>query len=56
MADETTIPLHPCVSLDETLTFYLTLGSEVTHEQTTSYMDGAVQRGGVMLHFHRPKG
>jgi catechol 2,3-dioxygenase-like lactoylglutathione lyase family enzyme len=56
VADETTIPLLPCVSLDETLDFYRALGFEVTHEQDWPYVYGAVRRGGLDLHFFRPKG
>jgi hypothetical protein len=57
MADETTVPLLPCVTpLDQTLDFYRTLGFEVTYEQSTPYLYGAVRRGGIDLHFHRPKG
>ena len=53
--DETTTPLFPCVSLDEALDFYRTLGFEVTYEQTTPYEYGAVRRGGIDLHFHGRK-
>jgi hypothetical protein len=53
--DETTTPLFPCVSLDETLDFYRTLGFEVTYEQETPYAYGAVRRGGIELHFHGTK-
>lgn len=48
---ETTIPVFPCNSLDETLEFYRALGFTVTHEQTKPYLYGAVQRGEVELHF-----
>jgi hypothetical protein len=50
---ESTIPLLPCKSLEETLTFYRALSFEVTHEQTTPYLYGAVRRGEVDLHFAR---
>jgi catechol 2,3-dioxygenase-like lactoylglutathione lyase family enzyme len=50
---ETAIPLFPCVSLDETLDFYQTLGFEVTFQQKEPYPYGAVCLGGVKLHFSR---
>jgi hypothetical protein len=53
--DETTTPLFPCVSLDEVLDFYRTLGFEVTYEQKDPYEYGAVRRGGIELHFHGRK-
>ncbi len=34
MANETTIPMLPCRSIDEMLTFYVALGFEVTYHQT----------------------
>ncbi len=49
--DETLIPLLPCVSLDEVLDFYQTLGFEVTYQQKEPYLYGAVRRGGIELHF-----
>jgi hypothetical protein len=52
MANETIVPLLPCAALEETLEFYRALGFEVTHEQTTPYVYGAVRRGGIDLHFH----
>jgi catechol 2,3-dioxygenase-like lactoylglutathione lyase family enzyme len=54
--DERAIPLFPCASLDEALGFYRALGFDVTYEQTSPYVYGAVQRGGLDLHFIRPKG
>jgi hypothetical protein len=50
---ETTIPLFPCASLDETLNFYQTLGFEVTFQQKEPYPYGAVRLGGFDLHFSR---
>jgi hypothetical protein len=50
---ETAIPLFPCVSLDETLEFYQTLGFEVTYRQAEPYPYGAVRWGGINLHFSR---
>jgi hypothetical protein len=55
--DETVVPALPCVSLDETLDFYRTLGFEVTYQQKRPYVYGAVRRGGIELHFGAaPKG
>jgi catechol 2,3-dioxygenase-like lactoylglutathione lyase family enzyme len=45
------IPVLPCVSIDETLDFYRTLGFEVTHKQTSPYVWLAVRRGGIELQF-----
>ena len=50
---ETSIPLFPCQSLAETLEFYQTLGFEITHEQETPYLYGAVHLGNFHLHFSR---
>lgn len=50
---ETTIPLFPCKSLDDTLEFYKALGFVITHEQRTPYLYGAVRQGGLELHFSR---
>ena len=46
------VPVLPCESLDESLTFYRALGFEVTYEQTTPYVYGAVRWGGVDLNFY----
>lgn len=51
MANETTIPMLPCVSIDETLGFYRVLGFEVTYQQTRPNPYAVVRRGGVELHF-----
>src|SRR5215207_6832228 len=48
---ESTIPLFPCKSLAETLTFYRALGFMVTHEQQEPYVYAAIQRNDVQLHF-----
>lgn len=50
---ETTIPLFPCGSLDETLAFYQALSFEVTYKQDEPYPYGAVRLGEVELHFSR---
>ncbi|MFP2906278.1 hypothetical protein ACLESD_14670 [Pyxidicoccus sp. 3LFB2] len=56
MSGETTIPLLPCVSLDETLEFYEALGFERTYRQTAPNPYGVVRRGGFELHFFGLKG
>ena len=56
MATETTIPLLPCVSLDETLDFYRALGFEVTYQQARPNPYAVVRRGGFELHFFGLKG
>lgn len=45
------IPILPCASLTETLTFYRALGFEVTHQQTRPNVYAATRRGDVQLHF-----
>jgi len=50
---ESTIPLFPCKSLQETLDFYQTLGFEVDYQQDDPYLYAAVHRGGVQLHFSK---
>jgi catechol 2,3-dioxygenase-like lactoylglutathione lyase family enzyme len=56
MTTETTIPMLPCVSIDETLDFYRVLGFEVTYQQTRPNPYAVVRRGGVELHFFGLKG
>ncbi|WP_224248256.1 VOC family protein [Hyalangium gracile] len=56
MTAETTIPLLPCVSLDETLEFYKALGFEVTYRQLSPNPYAVVRRGGFELHFFGLKG
>ncbi len=51
MAQATTIPVLPCISMPETLRFYQALGFEVTHRQTSPNVYAATQRGDVNLHF-----
>jgi hypothetical protein len=48
---ETTVPLLPCVSADDTLTFYQALGFQVTWRQTKPYLYLAFKMGGIDLHF-----
>jgi hypothetical protein len=56
MASAITIPVLPCISLDETVTFYGALGFEVTHQQTRPNVYLATRRGDVNLHFMGMKG
>lgn len=56
-ANETTVPLLPCVSAEATLEFYRALGFEVTYEQTRPYLYLAFHWSGFDLHYGRaPKG
>ena len=48
---DTTIPLLPCVSPDETLDFFGALGFELTYKQTRPYLYLAFRRGEVELHY-----
>ncbi|NYH50980.1 hypothetical protein HNR06_000569 [Nocardiopsis arvandica] len=52
-ADETTVPVLPCVSAEATLEFYRALGFEVTHEQTRPYLYLALRWSGFDLHYGR---
>ncbi|MBG0814137.1 glyoxalase [Planomonospora sp. ID82291] len=55
--NETTVPLMPCTSLEETLAFYETLGFEATYKQSKPYVYLAVRWSGFELHFGpAPKG
>lgn len=54
--DWMTIPVLPCVSLDETMEFWQRLGFERTYYQNRPYQYGVVERGGYELHFARVKG
>ncbi|WP_218106613.1 glyoxalase [Micromonospora pallida] len=49
--NETTVPLLPCVSPDETLAFYQALGFRVTYRQTRPYVYLAFAWSGFELHF-----
>jgi hypothetical protein len=51
-----TIPVLPCLSLDETITFWQYLGFKTTYFQKSPYQYGVVERGGYALHFFRVKG
>ncbi|MFD9949122.1 glyoxalase [Nonomuraea sp. NPDC059023] len=52
--NETTVPVLPCVSLDETLEFYQALGFEVTYKMTKPYLYLALRWSNVELHFGKP--
>lgn len=53
-ANETTVPMLPCMSLEDMLQFYRALGFTVTYEQTKPYLYLAVEWSGFSLHFGRP--
>jgi hypothetical protein len=51
MADEVTVPLLPCRSIDDVETFYRVLGFEVTHRQERPTPHLALRREDLVLHF-----
>src|SRR4051794_35226202 len=51
MANEVTIPLLPCPSIDEIASFYEMLGFEITYRQTRPNPHVAVRREDINLHF-----
>ncbi|GAB3829868.1 glyoxalase [Dactylosporangium cerinum] len=51
--NETTVPLLPCTSPEETLAFWRALGFAVTWEQTKPYLYLAFRRSGFELHYSR---
>ena len=51
MANELTIPLLPCPSIDEIVSFYEMLGFEITYRQTRPNPHVAVRREDINLHF-----
>jgi hypothetical protein len=53
-ANETTVPVLPCISVDETLEFYQALGFEITYKMTKPYLYLALSLSGFELHFGRP--
>src|SRR5215204_2689779 len=55
LANEVTIPLLPCHSINEVLAFYQALGFEVTYQQERPNNYAVVQRGGIELHFFSMK-
>lgn len=54
--DGITIPLLPCVTLEETLPFSQMLGFEVTSQQKAPNPYAVIRRGGYELHFFGLKG
>ncbi|CAM3487101.1 glyoxalase [Corallococcus sp. ZKHCc1 1396] len=48
---ETTVPLLPCISADETLAFYQALGFAVTYQMTRPYLYLALRWSDIELHF-----
>ncbi|GAA3150081.1 hypothetical protein GCM10010466_46460 [Planomonospora alba] len=51
LANETTVPLMPCASVEETSAFYEALGFEVTYRQSRPYVYLALRWSGFQLHF-----
>lgn len=51
MTDAIMIPILPCRSLNDMFEFYTALGFEITYRQEKPNVYGAVQRGGIHLHF-----
>ncbi|RPD40069.1 hypothetical protein [Chitinophaga barathri] len=51
-----TVPVLPCIELEDTLTFWELLGFTTTYKQLRPYQYGAVARNGYELHFVRVKG
>src|SRR5687767_10766923 len=51
-----TIPVLPCISIIDTLSFWQTIGFEITYKQTRPYQYGIVERNGHSLHFAGRKG
>ncbi|QUH03699.1 glyoxalase [Saccharopolyspora erythraea] len=49
--NETTIPVLPCASLEDTLDFYEMLGFEVTYKQKKPYLYLALRCSGFEVHF-----
>jgi hypothetical protein len=57
LPNETTVPVLPCVSAQDTLAFYQALGFEVTYQQTRPYLYLALRWSGFELHFGKaPEG
>ena len=52
----TTVPILPCVSLDETMRFWKALGFEQTYYQQRPYPYGVVERDGGGIHYIAIKG
>lgn len=56
MANEITIPALPCISINDTLNFYVALGFKITYQQTHPNTYGCVKRDDIELHFFAMKG
>jgi catechol 2,3-dioxygenase-like lactoylglutathione lyase family enzyme len=56
VADEITIPILPCRSIDETLEFYVAMGFEITYKQSRPNTYGCVKLENIELHFFTMKG
>ncbi|MGH8880466.1 MAG: glyoxalase [Stackebrandtia sp.] len=52
--NETTVPILPCTSPDETLDFYRALGFEVAYEMRKPYLYLVVRWSGFQLDFSKP--
>lgn len=48
---ETTVPLLPCLTVDDSIAFYEALGFDVADRQTRPYLYMAFRLGGIELHF-----
>jgi hypothetical protein len=51
MANEVTVPLLPCASIDDILTFYGVLGFSTTYRQRKPYPCAGLRRGDLQLQF-----
>ncbi|AXX30249.1 glyoxalase [Actinosynnema pretiosum subsp. pretiosum] len=49
--NETTVPLLPCTSAEETLAFWRALGFETAYEQTRPYLYLVLTWSGIALHY-----
>ncbi len=56
METEKTIPILPCISINDTLDFYVMLGFEIIYQQERPNTYACVKRGGIELHFFSMKG
>jgi catechol 2,3-dioxygenase-like lactoylglutathione lyase family enzyme len=56
VANEITIPILPCRSIDDTLAFYVALGFDVTYRQTRPNTYACVKYEAIDLHFFTMKG
>lgn len=51
MTGEKTVPILPCHSINEMLSFYRVLGFEITYQQSKPNNYACVRRGDIELHF-----